>query len=749
VKRLEKLLTLRNFPLTNDMKKANYLNLLLFILINLFFTSCDNPKLKPPREDDNSDRKEMGANNRNIDREFARELAREFGREFAIEFARQMKGSSNKVNMDFAMELNSTESPSGLTDGQGKPHALLAHCSEDVLDFYRKHSDCFSISSMDEIPQGLIWQDASEGKEFSSSQAKKGGTWQVYTNDFPRTLRTIGPDANGAFRSYLLDYNVISLVEAHPNSDSYYPGLAKSWAVGKDGRTVYFRLDPNARYSDGEKVKVSDFFFFFYFMRSKHIQAPWYNDFYGKDKFQKVTIYDKETLSITFYKAKPDIIERVAIRAKPEHFYEELDGEFLSKYQWIPEPTTGAYAALPENVDKGKSITLVRQKDWWADQKRFFRYRYNPEKIKVSVVRDHNKAFEIFLKGGLDMFGLAKTEFWYDKLPNDHKSVQNGYLSKVTFFNQTPPPSYALRINSQKPPFDDLNVRIGFHHAMNFDLVIKKIFRSDFVRMNTAADGYGGRSHPTLKAREFSVEQALEYFAKADFKKRGGDGILINSAGERLSIELLTGYKRYEDVLVVLKEQAKKAGLEIKLKVLEQTAAWKAAKEKNHQVIFSAFNSFVELFPRFWEPFHSDNAYEEEGDSKFNEDGSLKANLTTKVNTNNYSQTAVRDIDHLINQYRNEENLDRITEMSHQLSQMIHNHAVWVPAWKKPWLRLGHWNWIKFPEDWGPKETREYEEFQVFWIDEPEKDKILEAMAKDEPFSEKPTVRNYEKYKSN
>ena len=125
-----------------------------------------------------------------------------------------------------------------------------------------------------------------------------------------------------------------------------------------------------------------------------------------------MTLYDEETLSITFYKAKPDVVERVSIRPKPEHFYEELDGEFLSKYQWNPEPTTGAYVALPENVDKGKSVTLVRQNDWWADQKRFFRYRFNPEKIKVSVIRDYNKAFEVFLKGGVDMFGLAKTEFW-------------------------------------------------------------------------------------------------------------------------------------------------------------------------------------------------------------------------------------------------------------------------------------------------------------------------------------------------
>ena len=51
---------------------------------------------------------------------------------------------------------------------------------------------------------------------------------------------------------------------------------------------------------------------------------------------------------------------------------------------------------------------------------------------------------------------------------------QRGYLTKATFYNQTPPPSYALRINSRQPPMDDLNTRKGFHHAINFDLVLKK-----------------------------------------------------------------------------------------------------------------------------------------------------------------------------------------------------------------------------------------------------------------------------------
>ena len=77
--------------------------------------------------------------------------------------------------------------------------------------------------------------------------------------------------------------------------------------------------------------------------------------------------------------------------------------------------------------------------------------------------------------------------------------VKNGYLTKVTFQSST---STQLRSQDKFPkaPLDNLDVRIGFHHAMNFDLVLERIFRGDFVRMNTVADGFGERSNPNLKA---------------------------------------------------------------------------------------------------------------------------------------------------------------------------------------------------------------------------------------------------------
>ncbi len=99
--------------------------------------------------------------------------------------------------------------------------------------------------------------------------------------DFPRTLRTRGPDSNGAIRNYLSDWMRVDLAHKHPNEKKYFPGLAKEWAVDYDSATIYFRLRPEARYSDGVPVTVDDFFFTFYFMRSPWIQAPYAADFFS------------------------------------------------------------------------------------------------------------------------------------------------------------------------------------------------------------------------------------------------------------------------------------------------------------------------------------------------------------------------------------------------------------------------------------------------------------------------------------
>ena len=81
--------------------------------------------------------------------------------------------------------------------------------------------------------------------------------------------------------------------------------------------------------------------------------------------------------------------------------------------------------------------------------------------------------------GEVDMFGLANDFGMINCL-----TITSGdqWLPISHLFQPNSTPSYALRINSQKAPLDDLHVRFGIHHSMNFQLVMDKIFK--FVRMN-------------------------------------------------------------------------------------------------------------------------------------------------------------------------------------------------------------------------------------------------------------------------
>ena len=703
-------------------------NLAFLSLLIVFFSNCSDPKPRRPKGPPPAQSASTIDLTDPRQKEALEEIAREMGREIGREIARELKSEMGTTQIALSAS-SQTQTTSASKIQPSRSTVTLEHCAPSVREFYEATPEQFTLAVPADLPTDLNWMDGSDLKVFSSPDAVQGGTFQEYTADFPRTLRFVGPDANGSFRRHIHDNNTVLLTHPYPNGDGDYPGLAKAWAIGKDGKTVYFKLDPDARYSDGKPVRVTDYFFHMYFMRSPQITAPWYSDFFSPEKFPNLTIYDEHTISITYWKAKPDVVEKVSgVRPIPEHFYEELDELYLKDYDWKMEPTTGAYQVLEENIEKGSSITLTRVPNWWANEKRFFKNRFNPEKMKVTVVRDPNKVFELFKKGEIDIHGLALPEFWYDKLADDNELVANGYVHKIAFYNEIPRPTWGIRINTAQPLLNNRDIRVGIHYAMNWDLVLEKVFRGDYARMNTVADGYGPRSHPSLKARKFDVEKALEHFAKAGFTKRGADGILVNDEGQRLSFTITTGYKRVEDVLTVLKQESPKAGIEFNLEILEMTAAWKKIDEKNHQMMFGALNVSVEMYPRFWETYHSDNAYEEQGDGKYNEDGTLKSNLKSKVQTNNSTNTAVREIDQLIDKYRKSESLEEITQISHKLMELLHEEAAYVPGWYKPWYRIGHWRWVKFPEFFDGMESREPGEFQLHWIDLNAKKETQEAI---------------------
>lgn len=613
--------------------------------------------------------------------------------------------------------------------------AAISYKHPGAQAFYKANPEKFTFATPDDVPADLQWSDGSELPEFGSPDARKGGTLNFWLQDFPRTLRYQGPDANGSFRRFIHDDNNMHLVDRHPGTGGYFAALAESWAIGNDKRTVYFKLDKSAKYSDGVPVVADDYLFTVYFMLSEWIQGPWYNNYYAT-KYTNFARYDEHTISVTLAEVKPDplLFFEEDLTPKPRHFYKEFGDDYVERYQWKLEPTTGPYTILPGDVKKGRSIVQTRLNDWWGGDKKFLLHRFNPDKRRFTVMRDVNKHDQAFIKGDYDMLRIRDPEQWYTKLdPERLADVKRGYIQRAQFYNEIPRPTYALYINRTKPLLASRDVRIGLHHATNWGLVIDQYFRGDYQRMRTSADGYGRFTHPTLQARSFSVEKAEEAFGRAGFTKRGADGILMNDDGERLSFTLTTGYRRLENPLTILEREARKAGVELKLEILDATAGWKKVQEKKHEIMLTALNVSVEPYPRYHDNYHSYNAFEE--------DGSLKAN------TNNFTVTSDKAYDEVIEKYDTSQDFDEIMALAHQLEEKIYEDAAFMPAYVRPFFRCAYWRWIKWPEGFNVKMATEHDEYHLYWIDEEMKKETLAAKKKGKSFGEGSHV--FDQFKTN
>ncbi|MDX1304069.1 extracellular solute-binding protein [Photobacterium sp.] len=572
------------------------------------------------------------------------------------------------------------------------------------------------------LPDDLEWISNPNEPIFASSDAQFGGTFRTYLQSFPQTFRIVGPDSNGSFRHWLLDTRP-NLVRRHPITYKWIPELANEWAYGKDNKSIYFRINPNAQWSDGKPITAEDFKFAVQLMRSKDIVAPWYNNYFT-EQVEGVGEIDDHTIVITSTKAKnrEDLMTTLYdIQPRPAHFYtprvdknsDGVDDNFVRLYNFKAEPSSGPYYV--DKVKKGKSISFKHVgRDWWGYSNKYYKNRYNVEKIRIKVIRDQDIAQKYFEKGDLDAFGLIMPSLWHEK--SNGEPYQNGYINRFWGYNQLPQGSGGVWINTAKPHLDDINVRKGLALAIDFDGMIEKVLRGDYVRKpNGLGVGHGEYTNTDIKPDPFDPNRAADYFIRAGFDQVGPDGIRVNSRGEKLMFAVTYSYSAHTPRIAYLKEQAKQAGLELTLNLVDGSSAFKYVLEKKHELSFH--NMGTSYIPQYWEYFHSDNA--------------------TKPQTNNFTNYSSPELDKLIMAYRAEFDLGRKRAISRQIQQTVADASVIIPGYIVPYTREGYWRWLKYPT---PAMTKLTEamfspiDLSTFWIDEEIKKETLSAMKKGKHF---------------
>jgi microcin C transport system substrate-binding protein len=576
-------------------------------------------------------------------------------------------------------------------------------------------------AAMETLPGGIVWLTNDADPVFASDQAVPGGTFRTAIMSFPMTFRTVGPDSNGSFAGALRANN-LSLIGLHPNTLNIIPELATHWAFGDDKKTMYFRLNPKARWSDGHPVTAQDFAYTLTFMRSREIVAPWYNDYYSRE-IDRVIVYDDHTLAVVAGKPVPDLHLRISIGPIPRHFYGRLGDDFVRRYNWKIAPNTGPYQIT--DFKKGKSVTFKRKKDWWAAGTRYFKHRFNVDTVKFTVVRDFNLQWEYFKKAKLDAFGVTLPNYWHIK--SKTPVVENGYVHRIWFFNDTQQSPQGMWLNLDRPVFKDPAARYAFAHAMNVEKVIGQVLRNDYYRLEHGFMGYGKYSNESIRARRFDLEKVAAYLTGAGWQM-GPDGIWARD-GRRYSVDVTYSFDEHTPRLVVLKEEAKKAGIELRLQRMDSAAAFKKFLEKKHDVAWMGWST--SLRPRFWEHFHSVNAH--------------------KAQTNNITNTDDAGLDRMIDAYRNSLDEKERMALAIDLQAAVHETGCFVPTFMVPYARIAHWRWWRLPDPPGTKESGDlFAPFGsttggLFWFDPALYEETRAAMKAGRTFA--PVTRRDETYK--
>jgi microcin C transport system substrate-binding protein len=586
------------------------------------------------------------------------------------------------------------------------------------------------------LPPGIRWETNEDDPPVGSAQALRGGTLNSSIDAYPLTFRLLGPNSNDAFagwnRNFTQDF---ALVSRHPVSDRYMPWMATHWSIQEDQRTIYFRLDPDARFSDGTPITARDYVFTWQMFRSDHIVSPFHNS-YAKRFFESVDAIDDHTLRIVGTRPSwRPLYDYAGLYPTPAHAT-VLDADWVKRtnnqFQIAPGPYVVAEAI------RGESVTFQRVPNWWGDGKRRFRGLYNFDRIHLRVIPTERR-LDWLRRGELDLMQENTARTWNEEYT--FAAVRNGWLHRARIMVDVPSGIYGLHMNLEAPIFRNRDFRIAMQYLFNFERLNQNLMFNEYFRQSSFFEGteYGLK---TPWPYSFDPAKAREHLARAGYRRpdeiraatwwgrlwnavRGllftrsdTDDVLVNARGEKASFTLIYGSKGLERHLTVMQQEFRRAGVDIRLRLLEPGTAFERGLERKYEMTVSARTA--SLYPAVRQYLHTE--------------------FKQKTNNNNIWGFGTAEVDELIAIYEEGMDVEARRKALNRIDEIIREEAFYVPFWSAPYIRVAYWDYVRFPEYWLPRRTEQLTDWMVYWIDPKRRAQLVEDMRSGKAYPVDPTI---------
>ena len=569
--------------------------------------------------------------------------------------------------------------------------------------------------------ESYIWSEDVDGTYFGDPKAKKGGTLNYIHSLFPRTMRVIGQNSSQVLNSRtIMALCYESLLSQHPTTLEFVPSLASHWSISDDKMVFKFRINPDARWWDGMPVTADDIVATWDLRMDETILFPSSQITFGK--YEKPVAESKYIVSV---KAKSvnwrNFLYFSTMVIHPNHILKDLDGTaFLEEYAFSVIPGTGPYIIPEENIINQESYTFESRDDYWAANDPLNRYKFNFDRIKVSVVKDNDALqFEKFKKGEQDIFNVNRSRRWIEE--TDFDATKNGWIKKQRVFSEKPAGTSGYYFNMRQWPFDDKRVRYAFCYLYDREKMNREMYYNEYGMMNSL---YSGTvyENPNNNSFSYNPQKAIELLQEAGYTSRNNDGWLVHEkTGQVLSFAI--GIQKTSEYMVTpVQQMMKEYGIDIQIKFVDYNTMIKNVNARNFSVCMLAYTGLI--YP--------------------NPESSLRSSLADMNDNNNVWGFKSERVDELLDEYDICFDQNRRIEIIQEIDGIFNDEHPIAFSIVRNYSRMMWWDKFGYPNWMLSRYVGEYwDAFYYWWIDEEVHEQLADAMEEGRELDLKPIDMKY------
>lgn len=266
------------------------------------------------------------------------------------------------------------------------------------------------------------------------------------------------------------------MVKSNDEPFSMYGLLAEDIDLADDGKSVTFRLNEAARFSDGTPVEAEDVKASFDLLTGDNAH-PRYR-IYWQD-LQRAVVVDRRTVRFEFSRANPEL--HLITAELPVFSRDWIAGRAFDEVTDEVPIASGPYEVA--DYDLGKTITYKRNRNYWANDLNTRRGMFNFDRVSYEYYRDFTVAFEAFKAGEYDFHVENHSKRWAREY--NGPQFESGAIVRELFPHRNNQGIQGFMFNLRNPLFQDRRVRMAISLAFDFEWSNKHLFYGQYVRCDS------------------------------------------------------------------------------------------------------------------------------------------------------------------------------------------------------------------------------------------------------------------------